>query len=115
HGRTGGVFVVNAGGIWAHELGRLGGVEIPVVPMEHQYLITRPIDGVTASFPTLRHPDNLVYAREEVGGRGVGVPGGASAPRTPGPPTRLSRKTSTTGCGGKSGSGASRSRRVRST
>ena len=64
--------VVNAGGIWAHELGRLAGVEIPVVPMEHQYLITRPIDGVRAVFPTLRDPDNLVYVREEVGGLVVG-------------------------------------------
>ena len=40
--------------------------------MEHQYLITRPIDGVTSSFPTLRDPDNLVYVREEVGGLVVG-------------------------------------------
>ena len=64
--------VVNAGGIWANELGRLAGVEIPVVPMEHQYLITRPIDGVRADFPTLRDPDNLVYVREEVGGLVVG-------------------------------------------
>jgi glycine cleavage system T protein len=64
--------VVNAGGIWAHELGRLAGVEIPVVPMEHQYLITRPVEGVRADFPTLRDPDNLVYVREEVGGLVVG-------------------------------------------
>jgi glycine cleavage system T protein len=64
--------VVNAGGIWAHELGRLAGVEIPVVPMEHQYLITRPIEGVRTDFPTLRDPDNLVYVREEVGGLVVG-------------------------------------------
>jgi glycine/D-amino acid oxidase-like deaminating enzyme len=64
--------VVNAGGIWANELGRLAGVEIPVVPMEHQYLITRPIEGVRADFPTLRDPDNLVYVREEVGGLVVG-------------------------------------------
>jgi glycine cleavage system T protein len=81
-GRVGGVVtdagpieaevVVNAGGIWAHELGRLAGVEIPVVPMEHQYLITRPIEGVTSAFPTLRDPDNLVYVREEVGGLVVG-------------------------------------------
>ena len=40
--------------------------------MEHQYLITRPIEGVTANFPTLRDPDNLVYVREEVGGLVVG-------------------------------------------
>ena len=63
---------MNAGGIWANELGRLAGVEIPVVPMEHQYLITRPIEGVRADFPTLRDPDNLVYVREEVGGLVVG-------------------------------------------
>ena len=47
-------------------------MEIPVVPMEHQYLITRPIEGVRADFPTLRDPDNLVYVREEVGGLVVG-------------------------------------------
>ena len=72
HGAIEAEIVVNAAGIWAHELGRLAGVEIPVVPMEHQYLITRPIDGVTAAFPTLRDPDNLVYVREEVGGLVVG-------------------------------------------
>ena len=72
HGAIEAEVVVNAGGIWAHELGRLAGVEIPVVPMEHQYLITRPIDGVRADFPTLRDPDNLVYVREEVGGLVVG-------------------------------------------
>jgi 4-methylaminobutanoate oxidase (formaldehyde-forming) len=72
HGAIEADVVVNAGGIWAHELGRLAGVEIPVVPMEHQYLITRPIEGVRADFPTLRDPDNLVYVREEVGGLVVG-------------------------------------------
>ena len=72
HGTIEAEVVVNAGGIWANELGRLAGVEIPVVPMEHQYLITRPIEGVRADFPTLRDPDNLVYVREEVGGLVVG-------------------------------------------
>ncbi|HET8526770.1 MAG TPA: FAD-dependent oxidoreductase, partial [Actinomycetota bacterium] len=72
HGTVEAEVVVNAAGIWANELGRLAGVEIPVVPMEHQYLITRPIDGVTTAFPTLRDPDNLVYVREEVGGLVVG-------------------------------------------
>jgi 4-methylaminobutanoate oxidase (formaldehyde-forming) len=72
HGTIEAEVVVNAGGIWAHELGRLAGVEIPVVPMEHQYLITRPIEGVRPEFPTLREPDKLVYVREEVGGLVVG-------------------------------------------
>src|SRR6266849_6565903 len=34
--------VVNAGGMFAAELGRLAGVVVPVIPMEHEYLITRP-------------------------------------------------------------------------
>jgi len=72
HGRIDAEVVVLAGGLWANELGRMAGVDIPVVPMEHQYLITRPIEGVRPDFPTLRDPDRLVYVREEVGGLVVG-------------------------------------------
>jgi len=60
--------VVNAGGIWAHEIGAMVGLAVPVVPMAHQYLVTKPIDGVTRDIPTMRDPDRLVYFREEVGG-----------------------------------------------
>ena len=45
---------VNCCGIWACECGRLVGVSVPVQPMQHQYLITEPIEGVTADLPTLR-------------------------------------------------------------
>jgi glycine cleavage system T protein len=60
--------VVNAGGIWAHEIGAMVGLTVPVVPMAHQYLVTKPIEGVTRDIPTMRDPDRLVYFREEVGG-----------------------------------------------
>ena len=60
--------VVNAAGIWAPEIGRMVGVTVPIIPMAHQYLITRPIDGVRRDLPTMRDPDRLVYFREEVGG-----------------------------------------------
>ncbi|MBI4636875.1 MAG: FAD-dependent oxidoreductase [Candidatus Rokubacteria bacterium] len=60
--------VVNAAGIWAHEVGALAGVTVPVVPMAHEYLVTKPIEGVERGFPTMRDPDRLVYFREEVGG-----------------------------------------------
>ena len=60
--------VVNAGGIWAHEIGAMVGLAVPVVPMAHQYLVTKPIEGVTRDIPTMRDPDRLVYFREEVGG-----------------------------------------------
>jgi 4-methylaminobutanoate oxidase (formaldehyde-forming) len=65
--------VVNCGGMYAAELGRLAGVRIPLVPMSHQYLVTEPIrprEG--ARLPTLRDPDNLVYFREEVDGLVMG-------------------------------------------
>jgi 4-methylaminobutanoate oxidase (formaldehyde-forming) len=64
--------VVNAGGMFAPEIGRLAGVTIPIVPMAHQYLFTEAIDGVHAGLPQLRDPDNLVYFREEVGGLCMG-------------------------------------------
>ena len=34
--------VVNAGGMYAAEIGRLAGVRIPVVPFAHEYLVTQP-------------------------------------------------------------------------
>ena len=60
--------VVNAAGIWAPEIGKMVGVPIPIIPMEHQYIITKPIEGVPRGMTTMRDPDNLVYFREEVGG-----------------------------------------------
>ena len=64
--------VVNAGGMFAPEIGRLAGVTIPIIPMAHQYLFTEPMDGVHPGLPQLRDPDNLVYFREEVGGLCMG-------------------------------------------
>jgi glycine cleavage system aminomethyltransferase T/glycine/D-amino acid oxidase-like deaminating enzyme len=64
--------VVNAGGMFAPEIGRLAGITIPIIPMAHQYLFTEAIDGVHSSLPQLRDPDNLVYFREEVGGLCMG-------------------------------------------
>ena len=60
--------VVNAAGQWGGEVGKLVGLNLPVVPMAHLYIITKPIEGVGHDFPTLRDPDLLVYWREEVGG-----------------------------------------------
>lgn len=40
--------VVNAGGLWAREVGRMVGLELPVLAMEHTYVITEPIDEIVA-------------------------------------------------------------------
>ncbi len=64
--------VVNAGGMFAPEIGRLAGVTVPIIPMAHQYLFTEAIPGVHGGLPTMRDPDNLCYFREEVGGLCMG-------------------------------------------
>src|SRR5579862_5502527 len=63
--------VVNAGGIFAGEIGRLAGVNVPVIPMAHEYLITKP-SGVPLEVPTMRDPSLLVYFRGESGGLVMG-------------------------------------------
>jgi 4-methylaminobutanoate oxidase (formaldehyde-forming) len=63
--------VVDAGGIFAGEIGRLAGVNVPVVPMAHEYLITKPHD-VPLDVPTMRDPSLLVYFRGESGGLVMG-------------------------------------------
>jgi glycine cleavage system T protein len=77
HGRVRGVetdsgmveceVVVNAGGIYAPEIGALAGVHVPLVAMAHQYAITKP-SGLPRAMPTLRDPARLVYLRGESGG-----------------------------------------------
>ena len=59
--------VVNAGGMFAKELGALAGVNVPIVPMAHEYLITKP-SGLPRDMPTMRDPSLLVYFRPESGG-----------------------------------------------
>ncbi len=59
--------VVNAGGMFAPEIGRLAGVTVPLIPMAHEYLITKP-SGLPLDMPTMRDPSLLVYYRPESGG-----------------------------------------------
>jgi len=60
--------VVNCCGQWAREFGSLAGVNVPLISVQHQYLLTESIAGVTPDLPTLRDPDRLTYYKEEVGG-----------------------------------------------
>ena len=45
-GTIGAEMIVNAGGLWAREVGHLAGLHLPVQPMEHHYLITEPIPEI---------------------------------------------------------------------
>jgi glycine cleavage system T protein len=63
--------VVNAGGMFAAEIGRLANVTVPIVPFAHEYLVTRPA-GLPLDLPTMRDPSLLVYFRGESGGLVMG-------------------------------------------
>ncbi|MEM6677291.1 MAG: FAD-dependent oxidoreductase [Pseudomonadota bacterium] len=58
-------------GQWTRELAASIGVTVPLVSVEHQYMITEPF-GVPSDLPTLRDPDRLTYYKEEVGGLVMG-------------------------------------------
>ena len=61
--------VVNCGGMFAPQIGRMLDVRIPIVPMSHQYLITENFLAPGApKLPSLRDPDLLIYFRQEVDG-----------------------------------------------
>jgi 4-methylaminobutanoate oxidase (formaldehyde-forming) len=68
--------LVNAAGMWGMQVGRMAGVRIPAVAVEHQYLLSGPIDGYTpvelGRMPTMRDPDHLVYYKPDGPGLLVG-------------------------------------------
>ncbi len=60
--------VVNCGGMWAREIGKLVGVSVPLQAAEHMHIVTTPIEGVSKDLPVLRDMDGYIYFREETGG-----------------------------------------------
>ncbi len=64
--------VIACCGQWTRNFAKTVGVNVPLVSMEHQYMVTERIEGVPANLPTLRDPDRLTYYKEEVGGLVMG-------------------------------------------
>ncbi len=63
--------VICCAGQWTRDFAARFGVNVPLVSMEHQYMLTEPM-GVPSTLPTLRDPDRLCYYKEEVGGLVMG-------------------------------------------
>ena len=66
--------VINAGGLWAREVGHLAGINLPVQPMEHHYLITDSIPEIESLPEGQRLPvgtdfEGNIYFRQE--GKGM--------------------------------------------
>ena len=66
-------FVVNCGGLWARNIGKMAGVNVPLHACEHYYAVTEKLDGLPASVPVLRDHDNCAYFREDAGSILVGA------------------------------------------
>ncbi|MGF1621927.1 MAG: FAD-dependent oxidoreductase [Rhodomicrobiaceae bacterium] len=64
--------VVNCGGQWARQIGVMAGINVPLQPVKHQYIITEPLEGLATDAPTVRDPDRRTYFKEEVGGLVMG-------------------------------------------
>lgn len=61
-------WVVNAGGLWAREVAALAGIELPLIPTEHQYFVTETIPEVAAMgrrLPSVADRDGEYYFRQE--------------------------------------------------
>ncbi len=68
--------VVNAGGLWAKQLGRMAGLDLPVTPMEHHYLVTEEIPEIASlkrEMAVLVDLDGFTYTRQERGGLLIGL------------------------------------------
>ena len=67
--------IVNAGGLWAREVGAMAGVYFPLHPMEHQYIVTDEVPEIAAiidaggEHPHVMDPAGESYLRQE--GRGL--------------------------------------------
>jgi dimethylglycine dehydrogenase len=77
--------VVNAGGLWAREVGRMAGIELPVLAMEHQYLITEDLPELQGQKEQLHAIDfeGEIYMRQERGGILMGTYERAGVPWSP--------------------------------
>lgn len=58
--------VVNCGGMWGHEVGRMLNTNVPLQACEHFYIVTEPVEGLT-QLPVLRVPDECAYYKEDAG------------------------------------------------
>ncbi|MEL6608417.1 MAG: FAD-dependent oxidoreductase [Pseudomonadota bacterium] len=64
--------IVNAGGLWAREVAAMAGLYLPLLPMEHQYLVTEEIPEIyerDSEHPHVMDPAGESYLRQE--GRGL--------------------------------------------
>lgn len=69
-------YVINAGGLWGREVGHMAGIELPLMAMEHHYLITEPLPQIATlehQLPSMVDFDGNSYGRREGQGMLLGT------------------------------------------
>jgi len=69
-------WVINAAGLWGREVGAMAGIDLPLIPTEHQYFVTETIAEVAAldrRLPSVADRDGEYYLRQEGKGLLVGA------------------------------------------
>jgi len=64
---------VLCGGMWSRALGAQIGIDVPLYPVEHHYVVSAPIEGCHDNLPVGRDPDAMIYFRSEAGGIMLGA------------------------------------------
>ncbi|WP_169945382.1 FAD-dependent oxidoreductase [Microbispora sp. H11081] len=64
--------LVNCAGQWAAQVGAMAGTTVPLHSVEHFYVVTEWMEGVTRDLPVMRDQDGYIYFKEEVGGLVMG-------------------------------------------
>ncbi len=65
-------YLVNAAGLWAREVAALAGIDLPLMPVEHHYMVTETIPEIAAfdgEIPNISEPSGGYYCRQE--GKGL--------------------------------------------
>jgi len=79
--------VVNATGMWGTQTAALAGSDLAVSPVEHQYVVTERIPGLSPDLPTFRDPDGRFYVKPEASALAIGGwEDGSRVPWRPIPP-----------------------------
>ncbi len=66
-------YVVNCGGLWGREIGRMAGVNVPLHACEHYYAHTEKLDDLPSDLPVMRDHDKCAYYREDAGSLLIGA------------------------------------------
>jgi glycine/D-amino acid oxidase-like deaminating enzyme len=56
-------YVINAAGAHAYHVAKLVGLELPIIPVRHEYFVTVPLAGINPGLPCFRVPEQTLYGR----------------------------------------------------